>query len=48
MTDMQLFSADARAIYKYMEDVLISKQLDYGPVTLTTRPVANSTVYWFA
>lgn len=38
MTDMQLFSADARAIYKYMEDVLISKQLDYGPGNINNAP----------
>jgi hypothetical protein len=38
MTDMQLFGDNARVIYQDLEDVLILKQLDYGPGNINNAP----------
>jgi hypothetical protein len=38
MTDMQQFGDNARVIYQDLEDVLILKQLDYGPGNINNAP----------
>lgn len=38
MVDLEKFSADANNIYLTLEDILIKKQLDYGPGNINNAP----------
>jgi hypothetical protein len=38
MVDLEKFSVDANNIYLTLEDVLIKKQLDYGPGNINNAP----------
>lgn len=38
MTDITQFAQDASSIYAELEDVLVKKQIDYGPNNISSAP----------